>query len=211
VDPHPVWLDALAAILERMPMKIIAKTSSLTETSLCVADFWPDLIIGETTILDDLEAGRAWVRATVEELPATKIVVLSASSNQDHISATLASGAAAYVLKSAHADDVAAAVRQVFDRSVYLRVGRMSASYQPAPLPQTQLLTRREVDILQLASDGHSNARIARILWVTEQTVKFHLSNIYRKIRVSNRTEASRWAQLNGLLDDRKMPSDQVA
>ena len=49
-------------------------------------------------------------------------------------------------------------------------------------------------------SEGHSNAELARQLWVTEQTIKFHLSNIYRKLDVSNRTEASRWAQLNGLL-----------
>ena len=49
-------------------------------------------------------------------------------------------------------------------------------------------------------AEGHSNAQLARMLWVTEQTVKFHLSNVYRKLGVSNRTEASRWAQLNGLL-----------
>jgi DNA-binding CsgD family transcriptional regulator len=52
-------------------------------------------------------------------------------------------------------------------------------------------------------ADGHSNAQLARMLWVTEQTVKFHLSNIYRKLDVANRTEASRWAQLHGLLDGR--------
>ena len=49
-------------------------------------------------------------------------------------------------------------------------------------------------------AEGHSNGELARTLWVTEQTVKFHLSNIYRKLNVANRTEASRWAQLNGLL-----------
>jgi DNA-binding CsgD family transcriptional regulator len=49
-------------------------------------------------------------------------------------------------------------------------------------------------------SEGDSNAELARRLWVTEQTIKFHLSNIYRKLSVANRTEASRWAQLNGLL-----------
>ena len=61
-------------------------------------------------------------------------------------------------------------------------------------------LTKRELEILQLVAEGHSNSQLARMLWVTEQTVKFHLSNIYRKLDVGNRTEASRWAQLNGLL-----------
>ena len=61
-------------------------------------------------------------------------------------------------------------------------------------------LTPREREILQLVAEGHSNAKLAKMLWVTEQTVKFHLSNVYRKLNVSNRTEAARWAQLNGLL-----------
>ena len=62
------------------------------------------------------------------------------------------------------------------------------------------MLTRRELEILQLVAEGHSNAQVGRLLWVTEQTVKFHLSNIYRKLDVSNRTEASRWAQVRNLL-----------
>ena len=49
-------------------------------------------------------------------------------------------------------------------------------------------------------AEGYSNAHLAKMLWVTEQTVKFHLSNVYRKLDVSNRTEASRWAQVQGLL-----------
>jgi DNA-binding NarL/FixJ family response regulator len=60
-------------------------------------------------------------------------------------------------------------------------------------------LTAREREILCAVAQGHTNARIGRELWVTEQTVKFHLSNIYRKLGVSNRTEASRYALMNGL------------
>ena len=67
-------------------------------------------------------------------------------------------------------------------------------------------LTKRELEILQLVAEGHSNGELARMLWVTEQTVKFHLSNIYRKLDVANRTEASRWAQLHDLLP-RMMPA----
>ncbi len=61
-------------------------------------------------------------------------------------------------------------------------------------------LTRREREILGFVADGMTNARIGRELWVTEQTVKFHLSNLYRKLGVSNRTEASRFAHVNGLV-----------
>ena len=59
----------------------------------------------------------------------------------------------------------------------------------------------REIEILRLTAEGLSNGQMAKSLWVTEQTVKFHLSNIYRKIEVRNRTEASRWAQQNGVLE----------
>jgi DNA-binding NarL/FixJ family response regulator len=61
-------------------------------------------------------------------------------------------------------------------------------------------LTSRELEILRAVAEGHTNARIGRQLWVTEQTVKFHLSNIYRKLGVTNRTEASRYALVNGLV-----------
>ena len=72
-------------------------------------------------------------------------------------------------------------------------------------------LTRRELEILQLVAEGHSNSQLARMLWVTEQTVKFHLSNIYRKLSVSNRTEASRWAQFHGLLPATRPPLAESA
>ena len=66
-------------------------------------------------------------------------------------------------------------------------------------MPTVRELTRRELEILQLVAEGHSNSQLAQMLWVTEQTVKFHLSNIYRKLDVANRTEASRWAEVHGL------------
>lgn len=70
------------------------------------------------------------------------------------------------------------------------------------PPRQDEGLTRREKEILRLTACGHSNAQMGRLLWITEQTVKFHLSNVFRKLQVSNRTQASRWAQDNGLLND---------
>ncbi len=79
------------------------------------------------------------------------------------------------------------------------------ASAAPAADDDSVILTRRELEILRLVAEGRSNAQLAKMLWVTEQTVKFHLSNVFRKLQVSNRTEASRWAQLRGLL-----PADAV-
>jgi DNA-binding NarL/FixJ family response regulator len=69
----------------------------------------------------------------------------------------------------------------------------------PLHVDEPTPLTARELEILRAVAEGHTNARIGRLLWVTEQTVKFHLSNIYRKLGVSNRTEASRYALVNGM------------
>jgi DNA-binding CsgD family transcriptional regulator len=97
-------------------------------------------------------------------------------------------------------------VRQAFDHSVFIAGAAPAPTPTPAGAPvrveRPGGLTRRELEILRLVAEGHSNAQLARMLWVTEQTVKFHLSNIYRKLDVANRTEASRWAQRNGLLGD---------
>jgi DNA-binding NarL/FixJ family response regulator len=131
--------------------------------------------------------------------------VLSASSETADIDAAFASGAAAYVFKTARPEDVASAVRQAFDASVFLAPVHAAAMQQARPGPRERDndpgLTKRESEILRLVSEGHSNNELARMLWVTEQTVKFHLSNIYRKLDVSNRTEAGRWAQTHGLLN----------
>lgn len=62
-------------------------------------------------------------------------------------------------------------------------------------------LTRREVEVLELVSRGMTNRAVARTLWVTSETVKFHLSNVYRKLGVSNRAEASQWALDNGVAE----------
>ena len=126
------------------------------------------------------------------------------------IDAALAAGVAAYVLKTAHPNDVAFSVRQAFDHSVYVvggprPPGTASGMSATAGSEIPSGLTRRELEILSLVAEGHSNSQLARMLWVTEQTVKFHLSNIYRKLGVSNRTEASRWAQVNGLLSQQTL------
>jgi DNA-binding NarL/FixJ family response regulator len=213
VDPHPLWLDAVGRVLDTVGIETRAKLPTVAAASGCLAELWPDLVVAETAAEEDLEAGRVWVRHVAAEFPETRIVVLSACTDEAHIAATLSSGATAYVLKKTRIEDLAATVRQLFDRTVFLRPPRATApASAPAPPPLIRLLTPREIDILRLAAEGYANARIARILWVTEQTVKFHLSNIYRKINVTNRTEASHWAQLHGLLDGNPAErTDQVA
>ena len=115
-----------------------------------------------------------------------------------------AAGASIYCVKTAEREDSRRpSGRRSGTPSTSQALGVAARSRRPEAETAEQALpdlTRREIEILRLVAEGHSNSQLARMLWVTEQTVKFHLSNIYRKLNVANRTEASRWAQLNGLL-----------
>jgi DNA-binding NarL/FixJ family response regulator len=204
LDPHPIWLDAVEIVLERIGVKVVLKTSSSSDALAKIESSQPQLLILELDPQPREPDGFEVMRRAQTLAPALRSIVLSAHHDTAHIDAALAAGAAAYVLKTAHPDDVASAVRQAFDHSVYLAGAPRPIGGSPVAAASTAEspggLTRRELEILRLVAEGHSNSQLARMLWVTEQTVKFHLSNIYRKLGVSNRTEASRWAQLNGLL-----------
>jgi NarL family two-component system response regulator LiaR len=130
---------------------------------------------------------------------ALKVVAVSSSDDPRRIEGALDSGADAYVVKEAHPDDLLTAIRQSFAKSLFFQQQRRPALVQESE-PSDEL-TRREREILTLVADGRTNIEVGRLLWVTEQTVKFHLANVYRKLGVGNRTEASRWAYDHGLFD----------
>jgi DNA-binding NarL/FixJ family response regulator len=203
-DSHPMWLDAVEQVLRRTGVHVIGKTTSTSEALSLVEEHRPDLLMTE---LDgnagDLN-GLVLIERARAAVPSLRPIVLSMHQDTQVIEAALGAGASAYVVKTAHPDDLASVVRQAFSHSVYM-AGRPAVrpvmGQELAAVERSPGLTRRELEILRLVAEGHSNAQLARMLWVTEQTVKFHLSNIYRKLDVANRTEASRWAQVHGLLD----------
>jgi DNA-binding NarL/FixJ family response regulator len=187
--------------MERVPVKVVGKTTSLDEAGHLIEELQPELLVAETSVSELDTDGLAWLTGILQRFPEVKAIVLSNSDDPADVRIALQGGAVAYVVKKAHPDDLAVAVRQAFEHSIYLRA---SAGMDESPPAEPQLdhpdLTRRELEILRLVAEGLSNAQLAAMLWVTEQTVKFHLSNIYRKLDVANRTEAGRWAQVNGLL-----------
>ena len=132
--------------------------------------------------------------------PDVKVVILSASSDQQVIQAALTKGASAYVIKSVNPDDLASTLRQVMEGSVFHSVG-LPAPGQVSAAAELGL-TAREISILNALARGLSNQAIGKELFVAEQTVKFHLTNIYRKLGVGNRTEAVRLAYQHGLIEN---------
>ena len=131
------------------------------------------------------------------------VIVLTSSMEPEWLDAIFAAGATGAISKSTHPGALATLVRETINGHVVhiYRSAGSSQSSTPSAVSGTDCpLTARELEVLRLVADGSTNGEIARKLWVTEQTVKFHLSNVYRKLNVANRTEASRYAHLNGLV-----------
>ena len=199
LDRLPLWLEAVECVLERTGVRVVGKATTPTRALELIDEHRPDLFVSGIEMDAGEMDGITCIRNACSRAPGLRAIVLSEQT--EHVDKALQAGAIAYVLKSSHPDDLASAVRQAFQHSVYFASPHVAApTWTEAPDTAALDLTGREREILQLVAEGHSNAKLAKMLWVTEQTVKFHLSNVYRKLNVSNRTEASRWAQLNGLL-----------
>jgi DNA-binding NarL/FixJ family response regulator len=201
VDEHPLWLETVQQVVGEVGLQVVGKASRSSEALRLIVEQTPDLLITGIRMPEGEMDGIALVRESVLRFPQMKAIVLSMFEDSEHVEASFTAGASAYVLKSTHPDDLKSAIRQAFEQSVYFPLDARSHGTPPGGSPPEDAgLTRRELEILQLVAEGYSNAQLAKMLWVTEQTVKFHLSNIYRKLNVANRTEASRWAQVHGLL-----------
>ena len=221
LDPHPLWLDALESILSSIDVAVVGRTTSADDALRLVEEHEPDILICETDTANGGMSGASLIRSSRERVDSLRVIVLGASREPADIDAAFAAGALAYAVKTAHPDDVASTVRQTFDSTIFLANsfstngngnGNGAAPHVPNGVEDDKVdLTRREREILALVAEGHSNRELARMLWVTEQTVKFHLSNIYRKLDVANRTEASRWAHRHGLVGRREVEAAAVS
>jgi DNA-binding NarL/FixJ family response regulator len=161
----------------------------------------PDVIL-----LDDMDqSGR--VTELIGEIRSqdqrVNLIVLSLAMDPVWLDTVFGAGATAVISKATHPAALARLVRETLNGHVFHRhapvlgaIGQAPAGAGAGDLP----LTGRESEILRLVASGSTNGDVARRLWVTEQTVKFHLRNIYRKLGVANRTQASRYAHVNGLV-----------
>jgi DNA-binding NarL/FixJ family response regulator len=186
-----------------------------------VRDAQPDIVVVDG--LTDAQAGVEHLREIREEAPQALVLLLSAPLDHPALHEVLEAGAMACLAAASRPAEAAparlvptpepvagvphAARPTVANGNGHANAngngngnGGAAADGAVRPAPERCPLTPRELEILRAVAEGHTNARIGRQLWVTEQTVKFHLSNIYRKLDVSNRTEASRYALVNGLV-----------
>jgi DNA-binding NarL/FixJ family response regulator len=130
-------------------------------------------------------------------VPGAKIIVLGNRSESSWLRDVVAAGADAAIAKTVQPVTLGLLVREICAGTVYHAFAHVADTPRGGDVHAD--LTKRELEILRMVAGGASNGSIARRLWVTEQTIKFHLSNVYRKLGVANRTEASHYAHVNGL------------
>ena len=198
-DDHRLFLEGVRAYLGAADdIEIVGEADSGNKLLSLVAHTRPDLVLMDFS-MPQLD-GLACLDTLRKRNPEVKVAILSAFREPDVIQAALRRGACAYILKTINPDDLASVVRQLINATVYQALDLT----EPEPLAGTRStgLTERELAILQALARGLSNEAIAKELWIARQTVKFHVRNIYRKLGVSNRTEAARYAYQHGLVQN---------
>ncbi|HVW19450.1 MAG TPA: response regulator transcription factor [Solirubrobacteraceae bacterium] len=202
VDDHRLVLDALERILEADDDTEVVGTARDGEEVLeLVGRTRPDMVLMDVHMpgMDGLSC----LDLLREHHPTVEVVLISAGADEAEIGDALRRGASGYLVKSINPNDVPAALRQIHERTAFsAAAGPAAATPAPSPglaLAQEAGLTPRELEMLTAVARGLSNRQIAKELWVTEQTVKFHLGNVYRKLDVTTRAEALVVAMRAGL------------
>lgn len=200
-DDHAVLREATAELVDHQPdMKVVGQTGTGAETVTRTRQLHPDVVVMDIAMprLDGLEA----TRRIVAECPETRVLVLSAHEDADHVIPLLEAGAIGYLPKTVSLNELLDAIRassrgeSVLPPSVASVVVRhLSGVVEGVREPA---LTSREMEVLGLVAQGLSNHQIARQLGLSVRTVEAHLTHVYDKLNVSSRTEAALLAQRKG-------------
>jgi DNA-binding NarL/FixJ family response regulator len=197
-DDHRLTLEGVRRTLEAVEdIEVVGTASSGSQVLPMVARTRPNLVLMDIRMpgMDGLTC----LELLRKRHPEVKVVMLSAFSEREQVQAALRRGASAYVVKSVNPLDLPSALRQACEGTVYSALG--VADGEEAAVDRPADLTERELTMLQAVARGLSNKAIGKEYWVTEQTVKFHLGNVYRKLGVQNRTAAVRYAHQHGLVE----------
>jgi DNA-binding NarL/FixJ family response regulator len=192
-DDHPLILAGVRRVLERSEdIEVVGEAHSGPELLALIERRHPQLVLTDLLPMPGV-SGAGCIETIRTKWPDVKVVVLSESEDRPLIDATLSAGASAYVLKSVGSTDLASIVRQAASGWVF-HATPAASSASGKPEPHAPALTGRERTILEAVAAGLTTAAISERLWVSEHTVKFHLTNIYRKLQVANRAGAVRYA-----------------
>lgn len=207
IDDHPIVRSGIRKLLEQArDITVVGEGDSGDVALDLIRRHKPDVLL-----LDMEMPGKTGVEVAREVNAAkldVRILALSAYDDEQYIINLLASGAAGYLTKEEALDTIVDAVRGVaHGEEGWLSrraVASMAAAVRDDPGPQPEIgpdFTEREREVLQLLIKGWTNQQIADELYLSERTVRFHLTNVYAKIGISSRAEAIRWALTRGESD----------
>ena len=197
-DDHELILAAVRTVLADAPdIEIVAEAHSGSEVLPLVRRAMPDVALIDLRMpgMDGLRC----LELLHERHPSVKAIVFSGNEEPAAVEASLARGAVAFIQKTINPSDLAAVIRQAVAGNVFFAVSLRSpvdAMYSDWDL------TPRETEILVALAGGQSNKEIAGQFCLSQQTIKYHLTNIYRKLDVGSRTEAVRQAYEHGLIEN---------
>ena len=204
-DDHPMLREGLVAVLSTQPdFDIIGEAADGAEVVRLAEALRPDVILLDLEMPD--VDGVAALEGLRDAVSAARAIVFTAYDTDERILRSLRAGARGYLLKGASRQEIFDAVRTVYAGGSLLEPGVTTRllDHVREGGEQTEPLTPRELEVLALISEGLHNSEIAGRLFVTERTVKFHVSSILAKLGADNRTEAVALAARRGLI---RMPS----
>jgi DNA-binding NarL/FixJ family response regulator len=208
VDDHPVVRDGLVQLLSAAEgLEVVATAANGAEAVELATTSTPDVVLMDLSmpVLDGCEATRRIVAAD----PDARVLILTSFTDQEGIVDALDAGAVGYILKDAEPVELLGAIRAVargespLDPKVAAALLRSRATRG-----HDAGLTGREREVLALIAGGLANKQIARRLGISEKTVKAHLTNVFHRIGVTDRTQAALWAERHGVVENRSRDRD---
>jgi len=205
-DHHVVRRGLIFFLNTQDDIEVIGEASNGEEALSLVKELRPDIVIMDLAmpVLDGIEATK---RIKIEGL-AVKVMILTSFYDQDHILPAIEAGAAGYYLKDSDPDELVSAIRKIHDgeKQFHSKVTTQLVSALTRKIETKNnesfqdKLTKREMDVLKEITRGKSNKEIAASLFITEKTVKTHVSNILAKTQLQDRTQLALYAVRNGIL-----------
>ena len=196
-EDHALMREAIRSALSGSPdIGVVGEAQTGPQVLPLVRSTDPDLVLLDLRLpgMDGLRC----LDLIRERFPKIKVVILSAVTDPDEVRRAIKRGATSYVFKHVNPADLPSILRQAAEGTVIHALHAVADDHTAAV---DAGLSEKELVVLKAVARGLSNTQIAKELWVTEQTVKFHLTNVYRKLGVANRTEAARYAYEHGVVD----------